>query len=226
MALSFEVFGSRALFSELVTGAGGEKQSYPVPTYEALKGIAKSIYWKPTFVYKIKKVRVMNPISFESMSMRMPCYDKNSVDLFNYMYLKDVRYQVLMNLEWNYNHPECANDRNFGKHSAMFFEALGKGGRFDIFLGKRDCPGFVKPCDFGSDVGAYDNVDVDFGFMYHSSIYPDEVERDDLRGKFSQAFWHAEMKNGILEFPAPCACQNIRIIKDMPVKVFGKEGKS
>ena len=41
---------------------GGEKCSYQVPTYEALKGILSSVYWKPTFIWRILDVRVMNPI--------------------------------------------------------------------------------------------------------------------------------------------------------------------
>ena len=48
--VEFAVRGRYALFSDILTRAGGEKSSYPVPTYEALKGILHSIYWKPTIV--------------------------------------------------------------------------------------------------------------------------------------------------------------------------------
>lgn len=47
--VEFAVYGKYALFSDILTRPGGEKSSYPIPTYEALKGIANSIYWKPTF---------------------------------------------------------------------------------------------------------------------------------------------------------------------------------
>ncbi len=46
--LQFCARGRFALFTDPITRIGGEKCSYQVPTYEALKGIAKSIYWKPT----------------------------------------------------------------------------------------------------------------------------------------------------------------------------------
>ena len=44
--IEYEVHGIYALFSDPVTRVGGEKSSYHIPTYEALKGITESIYWK------------------------------------------------------------------------------------------------------------------------------------------------------------------------------------
>ena len=44
--ISFRVWGRQALFTDPVTKIGGEKFSYQVPTYEALKGIARSISHK------------------------------------------------------------------------------------------------------------------------------------------------------------------------------------
>ena len=41
---------------------GGEKTSYHIPTYEALKGITESIYWKPSIIWIVDAVRIMNPI--------------------------------------------------------------------------------------------------------------------------------------------------------------------
>ena len=40
----FKVHARHALFTDPLSKIGGEKCSYHVPTYEALKGIAKSIY--------------------------------------------------------------------------------------------------------------------------------------------------------------------------------------
>lgn len=52
-SIEYEVWGRYALFSEVATRVGGEKCSYQVPTYQALKGITESIYWKPTFKWVI-----------------------------------------------------------------------------------------------------------------------------------------------------------------------------
>ena len=47
-SVDFMVHGDYALFSDVLTRAGGEKCSYMIPTYEALKGILQSVYFKPT----------------------------------------------------------------------------------------------------------------------------------------------------------------------------------
>ena len=50
-SVSFRVFGRTALFSDPITRVGGEKCTYQVPPYEALKGILSSVYWKPTLIW-------------------------------------------------------------------------------------------------------------------------------------------------------------------------------
>ena len=47
--ISFRVWGRQALFTDPDTKIGGEKFTYQVPTYEAIKGVLKSIYWNGKF---------------------------------------------------------------------------------------------------------------------------------------------------------------------------------
>lgn len=68
--VEFEVYGAYALFSDPMMRVGGEKNSYHVPTYEALKGVLSSVYWKPTFIWYIDEVRIMNRIQTEVKSIR------------------------------------------------------------------------------------------------------------------------------------------------------------
>lgn len=91
--VEFEVYGDYALFSDPLMRLGGEKCSYQVPTYEALKGILSSVYWKPTFIWRILDVRVMNPIQTEVKGIRPIKYSGGN-DLAYYTYLKSCRYQV------------------------------------------------------------------------------------------------------------------------------------
>ena len=56
--IEYMVYGDYALFSDPVTRVGGEKTSYHIPTYEALKGITESIYWK----HVIKKMFTKKPV--------------------------------------------------------------------------------------------------------------------------------------------------------------------
>ena len=73
--VTFQVSGDYALFSNPVTRVGGEKFSYPIPTYEAVKGILHSVFWKPTIKWVIDEMRVMKPIQTETKAIRPVCYN-------------------------------------------------------------------------------------------------------------------------------------------------------
>lgn len=100
--IEFKVYGKYALFTDPITKIGGEKLSYQVPTYQALKGIVESIYWKPTILWIIDAVRVMNPIQMESKGVRPIKYNNGENELANYTYLKDVCYQVKAHFIFNH----------------------------------------------------------------------------------------------------------------------------
>ena len=153
--IEFRVWGRFALFTDPITKIGGEKCSYHIPTYEAIKGIAKSIYWKPTFVWVIDEARVMKRIRTQTKGTKPLEYGGGNT-LAIYTFLADVEYQVKAHFEWNMHRPELADDRNESKHHIIAQRMLERGGRQDIFLGTRDCQGYVEPCEFGSGVGQYD----------------------------------------------------------------------
>ena len=138
--VEFQVTGDYALFSDPITRVGGEKCTYQVPTYEALKGILSSVYWKPTLLWYIDAVRVLEPIQTEVKGIRPIKYHGGN-DLAYYTYLKHVRYQVRAHFEWNDNRPELAGDRNENKHHKIAKRMNERGGRRDIFLGTRACQG-------------------------------------------------------------------------------------
>lgn len=81
-SIDYEVSGDYALFSDPITRASGEKCSYHLPTYSALVGITSSIYWKPTFMWVIDYVRIMNPIITEKRGVfkRCPVSSKSPYD--------------------------------------------------------------------------------------------------------------------------------------------------
>ena len=221
--VEFQVSGAYALFSDPLMRVGGEKCSYQIPTYEALKGILMSVYWKPTFIWVIDKVRVMNPIQTEVKGIRPLNYTGGN-ELAYYTYLKDCRYQVSAHFEWNDNRSELANDRNENKHHEIAKRMIAKGGRRDIFLGARECQGYVEPCVFGEGDGAYDNIpQLAFGNMYHGITYADEAYSDETKGVMTVNFWRPVMVNGIIRFVRPDECPDHRIIHKMSVKLFGKK---
>jgi CRISPR-associated protein Cas5d len=228
--VEFEVCGDKALFSDPITRVGGEKTSYYVPTYEALKGIIASVYWKPTIVWIIDAVRVMNTIQTASEGIRTLIYEpvKKNVknDLSIYTYLKNVRYQVRAHFVWNENRPELIADRNENKHHNIAKRMIERGGRRDVFLGTRECHADVAPCVFGEGKGAYDEInELSFGYMFHGFTYADEAVRENEKGHMSTRFHHVVMRNGIIEFPAPedIPDKDRRVLHKMPVKKFGEE---
>ena len=220
--VEFQVSGDYAMFADPVTRVGGEKLSYQIPTYEALKGILQSVYWKPTLVWFIDAVRIMNPIQTETKGVRPIGYGGGN-DLSYYTYLKYVRYQVRAHFEWNMNRPELAADRNENKHHNIAKRMIARGGRRDIFLGTRECQGYVEPCDFeaGQDEGFYSSIaELAYGFMYHGITYADEAVLEEDKGRMTVRFWRPVMKNGVIHFPRPEECTDKRHIKDMEMKLF------
>src|ERR1700722_13254880 len=91
-SMEFRVSGRYALFTDPLTRVGGEKCSYQTPTYEALKGIAKSIYWKPSLVWVIDEVHVMKAIRTQTKGTK-PMEFSGGNTLAIYTFLSDVEYQ-------------------------------------------------------------------------------------------------------------------------------------
>lgn len=217
--IEFEVFGKYALFTDPLTKIGGEKMSYQIPTYQSLKGIVESIYWKPTIMWIIDEVRVMNAIQTESKGIRPIEYGGGNT-LSYYTYLRDVKYQVRAHFVFNPNRKDLAFDRNENKHHNIAKRSVEAGGRRDIFLGSRECQGYVEPCRFGEGKSFYDEYpgEIDFGVMIHGINYPDETGGKDLETRL----WRPSMKCGIIKFILPDECTMIRKVGEISPKHFDK----
>jgi CRISPR-associated protein Cas5d len=232
-SVEFKITGRYAMFADPITRVGGEKFSYQIPTYQALKGILESVYWKPTFIWYIDAVRVMKKIQTESKGIKTlqmdgiypskkdPKKKKEAgiSDLSYYTYLRDVEYQVLAHFDWNYQHENLKNDRDEYKHHNIAKRSIKKGGRRDVFLGTRECQGYVESCVFGEGVSVYDKYgEIDFGVMFHGYEYPDETGKNELAVRL----WRPKMKDGIIEFPMPKDCDSSmrRFIRQMTTKEF------
>ena len=221
--VEFEVFGDYGLFTDPIFRVGGEKCTYQVPTYEALKGILSSVYWKPTIIWYIDAVRVMHQIQTEVKGIRPIRYNDGGNELAYYTYLKNCRYQVRAHFEWNENRPELSGDRNENKHHEMAKRMICKGGRRDIFLGTRECQGNVEPCTYGAGEGFYDTLpELSFGLMYHGITYADESYSPETRDAMTARFWYPAMKQGIITFPRPEECTIHKHLRKMPMKSFGE----
>ena len=217
--IEYCVSGRYALFTDPLSKTGGEKCSYQIPTYQALKGITESIYWKPTITWIIDECCIMNQIRTESKGIRPIKYSGGN-DLSYYTYLHEVAYQIRAHFEWNENRKDLSHDRNENKHYDIANRMVERGGRRDIFLGARECQGYVEPCDFGEGKGAYDGTDLSFGIMVHGITYPDEADREEEKGKMTVRLWNAQMKNGIIHFLRPEQCEIRHILRNARLKEF------
>lgn len=218
-SIAFTLRGRFALFTDPLTRVGGEKCSYPIPTYEALKGVAKSIYWKPSLIWVIDRVRVMKPIRTQTKGVKPLKYHEPGNDLSIYTYLADVEYRVAAHFEWNQARPELRDDWVEGKHYSIANRMLERGGRQDIFLGTRECQGYVEPCAFGEGESPYAAApDIPFGLMFHGFDYPDEDETG--KNELHARFWQPVMRAGEITFPRPEACATRRFIRKMLPKAF------
>lgn len=216
--IEFVVYGEYGLFTDPLTKLGGEKLSYQVPSYQALKGIIESVYWKPTLTMVVDAVRIMNPIRMESKGIRPMDYGGGNT-LANYTYLRSPRYQVRAHFEFNMNRPDMAFDRNEEKHHNILKRSLLAGGRRDIFLGARECQGYVEPCVFGEGDGFYDNYgELHLGNMVHGINYPDETGRSQLEVRL----WSPVMKDGVIQFIRPEQCTQVRAVTEMSQKPFDR----
>lgn len=225
-SFEFKVYGRYALFSDPITRVGGEKISYSAPTYQALKGVCESIYWKPTFTFVIDSVRIINKIQTESKGIRPIEYGGGNT-LSLYTYLKDVEYRVKAHFVWNENRADLAKDRNENKHFFIFKRMLERGGRRDVFLGTRECQAYVEPCSFDEGKGYYDDSgSINLGLMLHGITYADEAFSEETKNKMTVRFAQTIMKNGVIDFIKPEECSILRTIREMKAKDFNESNFS
>lgn len=212
----FRVQGDYALWTAPETKGGGEKFTYSIPTLQALTGIADSIYFKPTFKNVIEEVKVINEIRTETKGVRALVNKGTKADL-NYMtYLIDPVYLVKFHFEWNEDRLDLEYDRNQGKHEAIMERSLRKGGRRDIFLGTRECLGYVDLIteeEYLETESKYGDTTLNFGIMFHSFRYP-LTSGQPLKSLFTNTM----MVNGIVRFKTQDECEIENVLSDYTFK--------
>lgn len=220
-----KVFGEYAMFTDPMTKGGGEKFTYQVPTYQALKGIVEACYWKPTLYYVIDEVKILKPIKTETKGILSPM--KNGKKDLNYhTYLKDVEYLIKYHFEWNKNRENLAYDRNEKKHEQILLRSMKRGGRRDVFLGTRECIAYIERIserDFEETKSCYEGENISFGIMFHSFVYPDESYDDNTKDSLTSNFSSIVMTDGRIRFIEPKECEIKHRLGDYTIKNFNKD---
>ena len=216
------VYGDYALFTDPMTKGGGEKFTYQVPSYQAIKGIVEACYWKPTLYYVIDSIKVMNPIKTETKGILSPMKN-GSKDLNYYTYLRDVEYLVEFHFKWNDNRLDLPDDKNEKKHEQILLRSMQRGGRRDIFLGTRECIGHVdriRKEEYERAESHYKGESISLGVMFHSFVYPDEAYDDETEGVLMSNFHPIVMTNGEIKFIEPKDCTIKHLLGNYSIKHF------
>lgn len=219
------VWGDYALFTDPMTKGGGEKFTYQVPTYQALKGIVEACYWKPILYYVIDEVKIINPIQTETHGIRSPL-NRGGNDLNYYTYLRDVEYFVKFHFEWNDNRTELMSDRDEIKHQEILIRSMKRGGRRDVFLGTRECVAYIdylNKSQYDKAKTAFDGEKRSFGVQFHSFIYPSENHTSDNGESLVSCFDNVLMDNGCIRFVRPEECLIKHKLRNYTIKQFDKK---
>lgn len=214
--LYFKIYGDYAIFTHVSSKGGGEHFSYSVPTKQGLQGIVDNLYFKPTFNNVIDEVKVINQIETETKSV-LAKVGKNKKDLNYVTYISDPIYLVKYHFEWNVHRGDLSYDRNEKKHYAIAKRSIDKGGRRDVFLGKRECVAYVEGItedEYNNATSFYKGQKLSFGIMFNSFTYPIE-SGEPLIANFAETI----MDNGVIKFKKEDECEIKNTLSNYNFKV-------
>lgn len=213
--IRLKVSGPRALFSRPEMKV--ERVSYDVITPSAARGILEAIHWKPQMIWRIQRLRVLNPIRFESIrrnevgskipagkvasAMRagstegLALYVDEDRQQRAATLLRDVAYVIEARVELSAKGRDDPGE-TVQKHLEMARRRAAKGQYFHHpYLGTREFP-----CDFELLEGPPPEPDEslkgerDLGWM--------ALDVDYLPG-MEATFFRARMVDGVIDVPQP-----------------------
>lgn len=215
------VWGPRALFARPEMRV--ERVSSDIITPSAARGMVESIHWKPAIVWRIERLRVLNPIRFESVrrnevgsvipatkaasAMRagstegLALYVEEDRQQRAATILRDVAYVIEARLELTAK-GRASPDENAGKHLDMFKRRARKGACFTRpCLGTREFAADFELLE-GDMPEPHESLrgERDLGWMVLDHHYPGMEAR----------FFRAVMRNGVIEVPALDAAEVAR----------------
>lgn len=206
------VWGERALWARPEMRV--ERVSYDVITPSAARGIVDAIHWKPAIVWRIERLRVLNPIRFESVrrnevgsrisatkaASAMRAGSTEGLALFvdedrqqrAATILRNVAYVIEARLDLTAR-GRADPEENVGKHLDMFTRRARKGQCFSRpSLGTREfAADFALLESDPPEPHASLRGERDLGWMTLDHHYPGMTAR----------FFRATMRDGVIEVP-------------------------
>lgn len=201
-----KVWGDYACFTRPEFGV--ERVSYETMTPSAARGVLEAIYWKPEIRWRVREIRVLNPIRHYSImrnevnhrqshrrtepyyadsveEVKDGGYGKNRTQRHTLM-LRDVAYVIKAEIE-------LLEGDNIVKHLHQFRRRVRRGMCFSQpYAGTRECSLFFGPPD-----GSEEPIDhsTDLGLML--------LDFDHERGR--PLLFNARLEGGVLRVPQEVA---------------------
>ena len=183
-----------------------ERMSYDVITPSAARAIYSCILWKPRIAWVIERVDVLAPIRFISIRRNEVGAIAKKKSCATTLMLRDVRYRIYAHFDFIHKPGETLpSDETPQKYVEMFTRRAEKGQCFRRpYLGCRECAAFFK---FIPDPDAEADRPIpetrDLGLMLYDMDYtnPEDIQ---------PIFFHAFMKNGVIEIPHPNSKELLR----------------
>ncbi|MBN1827603.1 MAG: type I-C CRISPR-associated protein Cas5 [Deltaproteobacteria bacterium] len=204
--IKLKVWGDYACFTRPEMKV--ERVSYDVITPSAARGILEAIYWKPSIVWAIDRIHVLNPIKFDNVrrnelagkiamgTVQRAMHDGISpVEVFiederqqrAALILRDVSYVIEAHFTFAGD-----EDNNPAKHKEIFDRRAARGQCFyRPYLGCREYPAYFEPVIDEIPRSALEGED-DLGWMLHDIDFEKGME---------SKFFRVVMRNGIIEVP-------------------------
>lgn len=188
-----------------------ERVSYDVITPSAARGILEAIYWKPAILWRIDRIRVLNPITFDSVrrnevsskvstrnvaqamrggevALGLDASDsKERVQRASYL-LRDVDYCIEAHFDLT---GQAGPEDTPEKHYNMAVRRMRKGQCFhQPYLGCREFPLRFDLVEGPIPPSCYAGKTVDLGFMLHDIDFANDK---------TPVFYRAMMRDGVID---------------------------
>ena len=202
MEIVLEVWGDFACFSQPFTKV--ERQSAPVPTPSAVRGILSGIFQKPReFYWQVNRIEVLNPIRYISFKRNevkskvrdKPIFTDEDRTQRQTVALRDVHYRFAASI--------CPRKEFTGTTEQLYAQALRRirGGKtfMQPSLGLREFVAYFQEGD--SENGKKPiPVDMDLGLMLYDvfDLHDYEVRK---KTRPRPSLYHCVMEQGVIHVP-------------------------
>lgn len=210
MPIRLTVWGERALFSrpEFKT----ERVTYDVMTPSAARGVLEAIFWHPGLHWRVDRIHVLNPITFDTIrrneiskvvnaatirsmiqhpEKHEAVYAAESIQQRSATVLRDVRYVI--DAHFTLDQAKLSSKDSAAKFQSIFVRRAQKGQCFHHpYLGTREFPAEFQLWDSSDEPQGFETGHRDLGYMLYDLDYSNPAHPQPM-------FFRAELNDGVMD---------------------------